>query len=396
MREDVRVSDVVTGEAVALDLRLAQLPSRLTAAVLDLIVMIAAYGLILTIILRAGLSGADDALVGGIAVTLLVLVFLVYPVAMETLTRGRTLGKMALGLRVVRDDGGPITFRQALVRGLFGLALERPGLFLGTIGPAVGMVVAMFSARGKRIGDMAAGTVVLQERLPSGPLWTPVMPPPLAAWAPRLDLAGFDDALALSVRQFLDRAGELVPVAREALAGELVDEVRSRTTPDPPPGTPGWAYLTAILAERRKREDDRALRAAGRPGLPPGWYPGWPVPAGGYTGGPYAGAPYRAPGRPGQYAQAGPPGSPSWPPSGAPGPPPYGTGGPAGPYGTGAGQASGAPGQAPPYGTGGEAGPYGTGQPGQPAPYGSPGEPGPVVPPNLWNPDAPPPDQPPR
>ena len=58
------------------------------------------------------------------------LVFLGYPVAMETLTRGRTLGKMALGLRVVRDDGGPITFRQALVRGLVGLALERPGLFL--------------------------------------------------------------------------------------------------------------------------------------------------------------------------------------------------------------------------------------------------------------------------
>ena len=95
------------------------------------------------------------------------LVFLGYPVAMETLTRGRTLGKMALGLRVVRDDGGPITFRQALVRGLVGLALERPGLVLLGFGPALGMIVAMFSARGKRIGDMAAGTVVLQERLPA-------------------------------------------------------------------------------------------------------------------------------------------------------------------------------------------------------------------------------------
>jgi len=304
MREDVRVSDVVTGEAVALDLRLAQLPSRLTAAVLDLLVMVAAYAIILFLTFQAGLSGADDALVGGIGVSLLVLVFLVYPVAMETLTRGRSLGKMALGLRVVRDDGGPITFRQALVRGLVGLALERPGLFLGTLGPAVGMVVAMFSARGKRIGDMAAGTVVLQERVPSRPLWTPVMPPPLAGWAPRLDLAGFDDALALSVRQFLDRAWELVPAAREALAAELVEEVRSRTTPDPPPGTPGWAYLTAILAERRRREEERALRAAGLPPMPPGWYPGWPIPTRGYAGG---AAPYRAPG---QYAPYGSPGQP--------------------------------------------------------------------------------------
>jgi uncharacterized RDD family membrane protein YckC len=200
MREDGHVSDVVTGEAVALDLRLAQLPSRLTAAVLDLLAMAVAYGVIIVIILQAGLADADTALLGGIAVSLLVLVFLVYPVAMETLTRGRTLGKMALGLRVVRDDGGPIRFRQALVRGLVGLALERPGLFLGALGPALGMMVAMFSARGKRIGDMAAGTVVLQERVPPRPLWTPVMPPPLAAWAPRLDLAGFDDALALSAR----------------------------------------------------------------------------------------------------------------------------------------------------------------------------------------------------
>jgi uncharacterized RDD family membrane protein YckC len=305
MRQDGRVSDVVTGEAVALDLRIGQLPSRLTAAVLDLLVMLAAYGGLTALVLYAGLSDADPALIAAVSVSLLVLVFLGYPVAMETLTRGRTLGKMALGLRVVRDDGGPIAFRQALVRGLIGLVLERPGLVLLGFGPALGMSVAMFSARGKRIGDMAAGTVVLQERLPARPQWTPVMPPPLAWWAPTLDLTGFDDALALSAREFLGRAGELSAPAREALAAELVDEVRARTTPDPPPGTPGWAYLSAVLAERRRREEDRALRAAGRPGLLPGSYPGWPAAPGGglpgygvppgHAGGPrpYAGEPPR-------------------------------------------------------------------------------------------------------
>ena len=205
---------------------------------------------------------------------------------------------------MVRDDGGPITFRHALVRGLVGLAIERPGVFLLSVGPAVGMVVSMFSERGKRIGDMAAGTVVLQERMPPRPLWTPVMPLPLAWWAPTLDLAGLDDGLALAVRQFLGRAGQLTPAAREALAGELVADVRARTTPEPPPGTPGWAYLTAVLAERRRREEDRALRAAGRPGLPPGWYPGWPPPrppSAGY--GPYGTPPGWQP-----YA-GGPPGS---------------------------------------------------------------------------------------
>jgi uncharacterized RDD family membrane protein YckC len=264
MREDGPVSDVVTGEAVALDLRIAQLPSRLTAAVLDLLVMVAGYVGVGAVLLYAGLSDADAALLAGIGVTLMVLIFLGYPVAMETLTRGRSLGKMALGLRVVRDDGGPIAFRQAFVRGLVGLVLEWPGLLVGGLGPAIGIFVAMFSARGKRIGDMAAGTVVLQERLPARPQWTPMMPPPLVGWAQTLDLAGFDDALALSAREFLGRAGELTPPAREALAAELVGEVRSRTTPAPPRGTPGWAYLSAVLAERRRREEQRTAR-----------YPNW-------------------------------------------------------------------------------------------------------------------------
>lgn len=292
------MSDVVTGEAVALDLRIAQLPSRLTAAVLDVLVMGVAYGFLVLLLLQAGLGDADEALLAAIVIVLLVVVFLGYPVAMETLTRGRSLGKLALGLRVVRDDGGPITFRHALIRGLVGLALERPGVMLVSLGPAVGMVVSLFSQRGKRIGDMAAGTVVLQERMPARPQWSPVMPAPLAWWAPTLDLAGVDDALALSVREFLGRAGQLTPAAREALAADLVDEVRARTTPDPPPGTPGWAYLTAVLAERRRREEDRASRSAGGPGLPPGWYPGWPPPynqpgpygpPGSYV--PYAGGP---------------------------------------------------------------------------------------------------------
>jgi uncharacterized RDD family membrane protein YckC len=279
MREDGPVSDVVTGEAVALDLRIAQLPSRLTAAVLDVLVMVAAYVAVGAIMLYAGLSDADSALLAGIGVSLLVVVFLGYPVAMETVTRGRSLGKMALGLRVVRDDGGPIAFRQAFVRGLVGLVLERPGLLVGVLGPALGIFVAMFSARGKRIGDMAAGTVVLQERLPARPQWTPVMPPPLVGWAQTLDLTGLDDVLALSAREFLGRAGELTPPAREALAAELVGEVRSRTTPEPPPGTPGWAYLSAVLAERRRREEERTVA---RPG-----YPGWSSPYArppGYTG----------------------------------------------------------------------------------------------------------------
>jgi len=141
MREDGPVSDVVTGEAVALDLRIAQLPSRLTAAVLDLLLMVAAYGGLTAAVLYAGLSDADPALTAAVSLSLLVLIFLGYPVAMETLTRGRTLGKMVLGLKVVRDDGSSIRFRPALVRTLMWFFVDFAPWFAACPG-----IVASFTA----------------------------------------------------------------------------------------------------------------------------------------------------------------------------------------------------------------------------------------------------------
>jgi uncharacterized RDD family membrane protein YckC len=307
MRQTERVSDVVTGEAVALDLRTAELPSRIVAAIIDFFVMLASVN-VLAIALGDSLSspGIDQALAAALSIILVVAVFLGYPVVFETLSRGRTLGKMAMGLRVVRDDGGPITLRHAMVRGLVGLTLERPGLFLLGFGPAVGMVVCMCSSRGKRIGDMAAGTMVLQERVSLPPPWMPVMPPPLAAWATTVDLTGLDDSLALPVRQFLGRTGELDPVARETLGQLLAREVGERTTPGPPPGTPGWAYLFAVVAERRRREQLRA----GPPGFgyaePPGHRHAGPPPGPGYVA-PPPGPGYVAP-PPGPGYVAPPPG----------------------------------------------------------------------------------------
>jgi uncharacterized RDD family membrane protein YckC len=273
------VSDVVTGEAVALDLRIAQLPARIAAAFLDLLIMTGLY-LVLALISGIAFLGVnDDALAAAVTVVLVVGVFLGYPLTVETLTRGRTLGKMALGIRVIRLDGGPITFRHALVRGLVGLILERPGFALLGFGPGLAVLVCALSKRGRRIGDLAAGTMVLQERVPARLLWTPWMPAPLAGWASTLDLTRFDDGLALQVRQFLGRAHQFFPVAREELGHRLAGEVLQRTAPGPPPGTPGWAYLSAVLAERRHREEVRAAAAAGWAAPPiPIWPPPWPPP----------------------------------------------------------------------------------------------------------------------
>lgn len=262
------MTQLVTGEAVTLDLREAALPSRLLAALIDGAVQ---GGVFLALSLLLALVGAPNA---AAATAIVIVVFvgtgLGYPVAMETLWRGRTLGKAALGLRVVRDDAGPISFRQAFVRGLVGFVVERPGITLYS----GGVLCSLLNARGKRLGDLAAGTVVVQERVAGGSAtFAAVMPPPLAAWAGTLDLSRLPDDLAASVRSFLVRAPQMTDAARADLGQRLTTAVAAVTAPAPPPGTPGWAYLTAVLAERRRRAEQ-----APAPELPPS-YPVVPPPS---------------------------------------------------------------------------------------------------------------------
>lgn len=250
----------LTGEAVYLEVRVARLGSRMLARLIDLLVQVAVgYALfILLIFLLVGLGSlgvgtVDVALGNALLIVLIVLVFVGYPVLLETLTRGRTLGKLAMGLRVVRDDGGPIAFRQALTRNLVGLAVEWPGLIAPPLTWLVGIWTMIASPQGKRLGDHAAGTVVIHERTPTAWGWVPQMPVGMAGWAATLDLAGLDDELALAVRHFLARNRALREPARTRLGQNLAREVAAVTNPPPPAGTPGWVYLAAVQAERHQR-----------------------------------------------------------------------------------------------------------------------------------------------
>jgi hypothetical protein len=116
----------------------------------------------------------------------------------------------------------------------------------------------------KRIGDHAAGTFVIHERNVEAWGWVPSMPPGLAAWAATLDLAGLDDDLALAVRHFLARNRQLKEPERSHLGYALAREVAAVTKPPPPPGTPGWAYLAAVHAERHARAMRRLAQVRGR------------------------------------------------------------------------------------------------------------------------------------
>jgi uncharacterized RDD family membrane protein YckC len=257
------VSDLVTGEAVVLELRLAKLASRLLSLLIDLVVQ--GILLIVGILVIGGFaSSVDDAASAAIMSVFLVSVIVGYPVAFETLSRGRTLGKLALGLRVVRQDGGPIRFRHALVRGLAGV------IEIWITSGAVALIVSLASSQGKRVGDYLAGTVVIRERVPTAAPSMIAMPPQLAGWAYGLDLSRLPDDLALAARQFLSRSGELSPEVRASIGDRLATSVAACISPPAPPGAPAWAFLSAVLAERRRREAARLAGNAAAPASPYG------------------------------------------------------------------------------------------------------------------------------
>jgi uncharacterized RDD family membrane protein YckC len=249
---------VISGDAVELDVRVARLGSRALARLLDLLVqaLIALVVVVLSgfLFLVLGVI-TDGALADAIFVVDIALVLLGYPVLIETVTGGRSVGKLVVGLRVIRDDGGPVRFRHSLTRALIGVAIEFPALLMIVLPLGWGMTLwtMLVNPHGKRLGDLAAGTVVIHDRSPESWGWVPAMPPHLISWAMLLDLTGLDDDLALTVRHYLARNRRLREPARTRLGVALASEVAAAITPPPPPDTPGWAYLAAVLAERHRR-----------------------------------------------------------------------------------------------------------------------------------------------
>ena len=247
------LDQVMTGEAVALELPPASLGLHLLSGLLD--VAIAVVVLIVGSIVVAFLA-PDDALAGVMSVVLVAFTLVIGPALLETLTLGRTLGKLVFGLRTVRDDAGPISFHHSFVRMLVGVV--EIWVFFGV--PA--LISAMISSKGKRLGDYAAGTYVVRDRFRLRLPWPAQMPPHLAAWAATADIAPLPDSLTLAVRQLLGRTSTLSPAARHALVGQLVVRVSACVSPPPPMGTHPEDFLAAVAAERRSRDERRLVREA--------------------------------------------------------------------------------------------------------------------------------------
>ncbi|MFJ5194654.1 RDD family protein [Streptomyces sp. NPDC088394] len=250
------MSELVTGDAVVLGLRPAKLPSRALALAIDLAVVGAAFVLV-SIGLAIATASLDDAALAAVSVASFLLVLVGGPIAVETLSRGRSLGKLACGLRVVRDDGGPIRFRHALVRGAIGVVE-----ILMTFG-VVACIASLVSARGRRLGDVFAGTLVVRERVPAGRAAAVPPPPPwLVGRFAGLDLSAVPESLWLAVRQYLTRMHQLDAQVGWSMAERLAGELAERTEVPVPEGVPAGAYLAAVVNERQARDARRVFVAA--------------------------------------------------------------------------------------------------------------------------------------
>lgn len=248
--------EILTGEGVLLDAQPVSFAVRVAGGLIDAVVYLAAAWGILVGLGAIATAAADDGIAAALSIMAIALLMIVIPTTFETLSRGRSVGKLATGVRVVRDDGGPIRFRHAFIRSLVGV-----GELWLTLS-CVAIITSIVHPRGKRVGDILAGTYAVRISRGAQVNRSLQMPPHLAGWAHAADMRRLPDGLALAARQFLSRTDKLHPESRAQLGNELASQVSAYVAPAPPPGTHPEYFLVAVLAERRDREYANALRTA--------------------------------------------------------------------------------------------------------------------------------------
>lgn len=250
---------LITGDAVLLDLRTASFATRIASAVIDGVLQLALLiGGILSIAWFADRAALDDGFLAAGILLASVLAYVGYPVLSELLLRGRSVGRLVMGTRVVRDDGGPVHVRQSVLRAVMAM------FEIWSTTGAVALVCSVIDRRSRRIGDLLAGTMVIQERMRTHPPQRIEVPLSLRDWAQAADVGRLPLPLLQDIRAFLPRAGQINAESRHQLSRDLLRRTLPHVAPAPPPGTPPEEFLAAVLAERSRRDEMRLRRAQER------------------------------------------------------------------------------------------------------------------------------------
>jgi uncharacterized RDD family membrane protein YckC len=227
-----RTIEVTTGESVAFSYELAGLGSRFLAVFIDLAIQtIVAVSVVLLLVgiasagsVRAAAASDTAALpeklvavfVFGFFAFAAFAIFFGYFIAFETLWNGRTPGKRLVGIRVVRDGGFPVDFSSAVIRNVVRVLEASLGFYI------ISAVCALLSPQNRRLGDMAAGTIVVRDRPFESGAPTP------AGTGDDVLVRGLDPAERELVQRYVSRRASLEDGARRALAFQIADAVRPK------------------------------------------------------------------------------------------------------------------------------------------------------------------------
>jgi uncharacterized RDD family membrane protein YckC len=230
-----RTLEVRTPESIAFSYELAGLGSRFLALMVDQAIQIAAliaiFGSIFLALMRVvaarhGPPPVSDKVATSLAIAFVVAVVFVifygYFIVFEALWNGQTPGKKLLGLRVVRDGGYPIDFGASLIRNLIRIGEQLIGYYI------LAAISALISPENKRLGDLAAGTIVVRDARLAAPR-SPAASADEPVYASTAYLSGEERAL---VKRFLERRDALAVERRSELAAQLAGRVRDRVPAD--------------------------------------------------------------------------------------------------------------------------------------------------------------------
>ena len=245
----------LTGEAVNLDLHPTGFILRAAGTLIDFVLYAVLYWVVTIpgLVIVTGVFGTEQAVFVALLVVAFVVVFVAVPMTVETITKGKSLGKLAIGGRIVRLDGGSIGFRHAAIRALV-------GVFEFYMFPLFGGTAALFgllTARTQRMGDLLAGTYCQYERVSGRVLPLFGVPPQLVAWSHVVDVARMPTQLSRRISQFLSQASQYDLARRARLAAELATEASEFVAPIPP--VDPELFLAGVTVVRREREAE-ALR----------------------------------------------------------------------------------------------------------------------------------------
>ncbi|HEY3142304.1 MAG TPA: RDD family protein [Acidimicrobiales bacterium] len=235
--------EIVTPEAVVLDVERAGVASRALALAIDFLAL-AAIWTVLLLIAVAVFGGAGSVILAILYILFSLALYFVWFTLFETKWQ-RTPGKAALGLRVVSTDATPIRFTQAFLRAVLGIV----DFFVLPIG-CLAVVFVLLSSRDQRLGDMVAGTLVVRERAAAGFASSArfLAPPGYEAYATSLDVAAMKEEHYGLIRTFLLRAHQLNGAARVQLAVRLANPISRIIRHTPPAYLHPEAFLACVAA----------------------------------------------------------------------------------------------------------------------------------------------------